>query len=391
MRACTAISEIRDPLDWTPEKSALFVDACREMALYHRASCPELRFLYERRGFDPESIRSEADIERIPAVGVTAMKYFLLTSMDPAASVLRLTSSGTRGQKTQVLFDQCSLDRVQRMMDVYLEQEGIVSKAPANYLVFNYDPDQAGDLGTAYTEKNQLRFAPVNDVLFAIRKNGAVERGGSSGGDWEFRKNEVYDRLVRYEREGLPVRIFAMPAFLFEFLEDLRARGLRPLRFATGSWILTGGGWKAAEDKKVSREAFRGMCLEAFGIDPAYQRDAYGMAEHCAPYLECREHRLHVAAFNRVLIRDPLTLRRVPDGEGGLLELVTPFNAMMPTLAILTTDYGRIHPEACRCGFRSPTFEILGRAGLSKHKGCAITAAEIVKSRAGRAEGERAR
>lgn len=170
-----------------------------------------------------------------------------------------------------------------------------------------------------------------------------------------------------------------MPAFLFEFVEWMRATNQRPFSFPAHSWIITGGGWKAAEDKKVTRETFRVLCHEAFGIPPAFQRDAYGMAEHCAPYYECREHRLHVPVYNRVIIRDPVTLDVLPNGQVGLMELVTPFNAMMPTLAILTTDYGRIHAEACGCGWRSPTFEILGRAGLTKHKGCALTASEIVR------------
>ena len=365
------ISEIESPLDWSPEKNEIFYAACREIGAFHVRENPVIEKLYARYEFSPESVRSEKDIAKIPAVGVTAMKYHLLMTLQPEVAVLKLTSSGTRGQKTQIWFDQASLDRVQRMMDVYFEQEGIVSKDLNNYFIFNYDPDDAGDLGIAYTEKNQMRFAPIAGHHFAIKKD--------STGNWVFDKNLALETLKRFEREGLPLRIFAMPAFLFEFVEWMRETGVEPMKFPETSWIITGGGWKAAEDKKVSRESFRQMCLDAFGIPLGRQRDAFGMAEHCAPYIECKEHRLHVPVYNRVIIRDPVTMEVLPDGEAGLMELVTPFNAMMPTLAIHTTDYGRIRPDACPCGFKSPTFEILGRAGLSKHKGCAITANEIVR------------
>ncbi len=103
------------------------------------------------------------------------------------------------------------------------------------------------------------------------------------------------------------------------------------------------------------------------------------MAEHSAPYMECRRHRFHVPAFNRVYVRDPETLKLLPSGKTGLLELVTPYNAMMPNLALLTTDLGFLDPRPCPCGYNSPTFTLVGRGGLTKNKGCAITAGEIVK------------
>jgi len=365
------ISAVHEPLHWSDEKHALFYRACRDIAAFHYEKNPVLRALYDRNGFQPRMLQSEADLARVPAINVTAMKYHLLLTLSEEQMVLKLTSSGTRGQKTQIWFDQASLDRVQRMMDVYLEQEGIVSARPNDYMIFNYDPDDAGDLGIAYSEKNQMRFAPVHDSYFAIKKDAS--------GAWQFDKQKSYDTLKRFAQSGCPLRIFAMPAFLFEFVDWMRTTGQTPFSFPEESWIITGGGWKAAEDKKVTREIFRGLCHEAFGIPPAFQRDAYGMAEHCAPYYECREHRLHVPVYNRVIIRDPVTLEVLPDGQTGLMELITPFNAMMPTLAILTTDYGRIHAGNCRCGWRSPTFEILGRAGLTKHKGCALTASEIVR------------
>jgi len=103
------------------------------------------------------------------------------------------------------------------------------------------------------------------------------------------------------------------------------------------------------------------------------------MAEHSAPYFECREHRFHVAVFNKLIIRDPETMEPLPKGEQGLMELITPFNAMMPTLALLTTDWAIEDAAPCPCGYNAPTFTLLGRAGISKHKGCAIHAEDIVK------------
>ncbi len=103
------------------------------------------------------------------------------------------------------------------------------------------------------------------------------------------------------------------------------------------------------------------------------------MAEHGAPYLECLRHRFHVPAYTRIFIRNPVTLEVLTPGARGLIELMTPFNAMMPTLAVLSTDLGFVDPDPCPCGYNSPTFTLSGRGGLKKHKGCAIHAGEIVQ------------
>lgn len=361
------ISRIKDPHIWSAGKAELMVSACREMALFHSRRSPELSALYRRRGFDPRSIRSEKDLARIPMLGVSAMKRYLLTSLPHDRASLKLTSSGTRGQKTQIWFDPDSLDRCQAMLSSQWAQEGLVSTEPANYLMFVYDPEEAKDLGIAFSDKNQQRFAPVAKTFYAIRKDSA--------GAWEFRKKETLETLRAYSRQGKPVRLFGIPSFVFEILGEMA----EPIALPAGSWMVTGGGWKAAEDKKVSRDYFRQKAAALFGLPLERIRDGYGMAEHSAPYLECRSHRFHVPAYNRILARDPVTSQVLPPGEKGLLELISPYNAMMPNLAILSTDWGLIDIQRCPCGYNSPTFTLLGRGGLSKHKGCAITASEIVR------------
>jgi len=366
-----AVCTGRDPLDWTPEKCALMVNACREMAFFHREHSPEIDWLYTKYRFDPGSLRNEEDIERIPTLGVTAMKYFLILSLPPEKAFLTLTSSGTKGQKTQVWFDRESLDRVQAQLRRLWEQEGLVSDEPANYLQLVYDPSEAQDLGIAFSVKNEQQFAPVARAYYAIRKDGK--------GEWEFRQKETIATLREFCREGRPVRITGITRFIFELLEALEKEPVPLPPLPPGSHLLTGGGFKAAEDRKITKEEFRALASRLLTLPEEHMRDGYGFAEHSAPYIECREHRFHIPVYNRIIPRDPLTMRALPPGEPGLLEFVTPFNAMMPTLALMSTDVGYVDRDECHCGWKSPTFTLLGRGGLVKHKGCAIHASEIVK------------
>ncbi|MBF0548277.1 MAG: hypothetical protein HQM08_27825 [Candidatus Riflebacteria bacterium] len=363
------ICRIEDPVNWEMEKMDSFVQACREMALFHKKSCPEINFVYKRHDFDPECIVAEGDIELIPPIGVTAMKYHLLLSRPPGEAALKLTSSGTKGQKTQIWFDEKSLERVQAMLGGLWKQEGLVSDKKTNYMMMVYDPEEAKDLGIAFSIRNQQRFAPEAQTYFSIRKD--------LNGNWEFNSKKAISKLEEFISEKKPVRIHGITSFIYELIEELLKVG--GVKLPPNSFLLTGGGWKAADDKKTSREYFRERAEMAFGIPSENIRDGYGMAEHSAPYIECKRHRFHVPVYNRVVVRDPESMVMLPPGKIGLLELVTPFNAMMPNLAVLSTDLGYIDPEVCPCGWNSPTFTIVGRGGISKHKGCALTASEIVR------------
>lgn len=367
------ICQIRDPLDWTPDKVEIMVQACREMATFHFEHSPIIKGLYKARNFDPRSITSKSNIADIPSLGVHAMKYNLVLSMPEDKAVLKLTSSGTKGMKTQIWFDENGLRRVQRMLDVLWEQEGLISDTPTNFVMFSYNPKYAPDLGTAFTKKNQMRFAKQqNKVHYVLDMN--------EKGEWEFNKHRAINVLKEFQDEGLPVRLHGMPGFIHEIILELQAREEK-IKLPPNSYMFTGGGWKAAEDKKVSRSEFRQEVEAVLGIIADNQRDGFGMAEHSAPYIECSHHSFHIPVYNRIIVRDPRDMKPLPDGETGLLEFVSPYNEMMPNLAILSTDLGYINTTACTCGRNSPTFTVVGRGGLTKHKGCAITASELVKRR----------
>ncbi|MBL7544889.1 MAG: hypothetical protein JNL11_13815 [Bdellovibrionaceae bacterium] len=365
--ASEQISRIKNPLTWTQEKNKLFVEACREMAEFHLAQSPDIQSLYAQKKFHPSHLQTLEDLVHLPSIGVQAMKYFLLLSQPESKSCLRLTSSGTNGQKTQIWFDEGSLQRVQAMLDGLWDQFGLVSTRPTNYLMMVYDPKSAEDLGIAFSIRNQQRFAPKKSEFFALQKNSSTQ--------WEFMIDGCIETLLKYSHEGLPVRICGIPSFIHDLTVAMKA----PISLPAGSYILTGGGWKAAEGKKISKEQFRKELSEKLGIPEENIRDGYGMAEHSAPYMECTHHRFHIPVYNRILVRDPETMHALPCGRIGLLELITPFNTMMPNLSVLSTDLGYIDTEPCPCGLTSDTFTLVGRGGLVKHKGCAITAAELTK------------
>jgi hypothetical protein len=144
------------------------------------------------------------------------------------------------------------------------------------------------------------------------------------------------------------------------------------------SWVQTGGGWKTHADEEIPKDDFRKLIEERLGIPSHHVRDLFGMVEHGIPYVDCELGNMHIPNFARVYIRSAKG-ELLPLGEKGLIHFICSYNRSYPCLSVLSTDYGKI--ENCSCSIGGPILKILGRAGKSKHKGCAIKATELLKEK----------
>ncbi len=195
---------------------------------------------------------------------------------------------------------------------------------------------------------------------------------------------------MRFDEEGLlktleayakdkdtPVRFIGFPAFMYEtalLLKDFK----RDFEFHKNSMVITAGGWKDKEEKKIPIDEFKDEMKECFGVERDRFRDIYGFVEHGVPYITCGEGHFHVPIYSLAFIRKPGSLEFLENGQKGLLHFLSPYNIAQQTISILSTDYGTVE-ENCSCGIERPYIKLLGRAGKQKHKGCAITASELLR------------
>ena len=112
------------------------------------------------------------------------------------------------------------------------------------------------------------------------------------------------------------------------------------------------------------------------GIPNERCRDGFGSVEHCIPYVECAEHKFRIPVYSRVLIRDVKTLKPLPEGEVGYLNFISPYITSVPAMSVLMGDLAIYHGGDDLNP--TPWFEIIGRAGTSKNKSCAIKASELL-------------
>ncbi len=367
--SCGDLFDIKDAFNHTKDTDELFKKAMNEALRWHASKCPDFKEFLALQGLT--NFKEDIEIEQIPPVMVTCFKEFKLASIPDERVKLELTSSGTGGRKSAIILDAKSYKRILKIVDNIFGSLGLLDrKQRVNYLCFTYDPKYAENVGTAFSDKILTGLTARRSVFYAIKWDEEKQ-------DFTFDVKATAQKLRAFAKRPEPVRILGFPAYLWEVCDWLEERGVT-LEFNKDSYVLTGGGWKMNKDKEVTKDIFKDRVSKVIGIKHENVRDMFGMVEHGIPYMDCEAGRLHVPIYGKACALEPETLQPVKNGEEGLLYLMTPYLTSYPSIALLTTDKAVIE-DNCPCGRNGNTIRIVGRAGLAKHKGCAINALELLK------------
>ncbi|MDR6162149.1 acyl-protein synthase [Pseudomonas fluorescens] len=362
------------PRPYCPDSApaGLFDRAMTEISRFHCDYTPGYSHWLNAHGLSPQNLNSLDDWSRLPPIFASFFKQHLLLS-STGTDALELTSSGTSGQKSRMRYDERSLARAQSMVaHIFRHYRWDTPDTPCNYLLLSYEPAGRITLGTSFTDQFLCRFARANRVVYALRNTGSGHQFDVFG---------VIAALQSFAEEGLPVRIFGFPAFLWQTLQRMQDTGVQDLQLPAGSLAFFGGGWKTQAAQEIPKQQLYAHIHRQLGIEPARCRDGYGAVEHAVPYIECARHRFHVPVYSRVLIRNPADLSLLPYGQPGLLGFVSPYITSSPAHAVVMSDLATLHPGAsCGCGLTGDWFELHGRAGTSAGRSCAMAAAELLGS-----------
>lgn len=366
-----ALCALPHPYRRDADSERLFDLAMAELSAYHCEKSPGYRDWLSANGLDPAKLDQVEDWSALPPIFANYFKQRLLLS-ESGEDALELTSSGTTGQKSRMRYDDRSIGAAQAMVDRIFDHYGWnTPDTPCNYLLLSYEPAGAITLGTAYTDQFLCKYAPVNRVVYGLRHTGSGN---------EFDPFGMIRALQEFAAEGLPVRIFGFPAFMWFTLERMREMGLPPLQLHPDSLVFFGGGWKTHAAEEIPKQRLYSRLTEQLGIPDHRCRDGYGSVEHPVPYVECPNHRFHVPVYARAYVRHPADFSVQPYGESGFLHLISPYITSSPAHSVALSDLAVLRPGSeCGCGIDSDWFELLGRAGTAKSRSCALAASELIK------------
>lgn len=359
------------PFEFTPATTPLFLKAMRGAMKIQAKRSKFLRSFYKLSVFDPDCLKSEKDIEKIPFVSVQALKERDLSFLPPGKIVLEIKSSGTSGQTSRMLLDKESLLRVRRMAWQVFKGLGLVDlERKYNYICFTYDPAYAGDVGTAWTDNLITDLTGKGEVFYAFKWDKAKK-------DFYFDIESSLAMLKKCRDENIPARLIGFPAFALKLTEEFRKKYSRAVKLNPVSSVITGGGWKTLQNEAMDKKVYRKVLADNLSIPVENIRDLFGMVEHGVPYVDCPEGNFHIPNYGRVIVRDPASLKPLAFGKKGLLQFITPYLTSYPSISILSGDFGEVRKK-CPCGIGGKILKIHGRAGVKKLKGCAVSASTML-------------
>lgn len=352
------------PYDTKKNVEKAFCDAMNESFDFHYKNNKLFRLNADR--FKTKYLTSYNDLKDYPYFFVNLFKSKRMCSVPTKKIKIRLSSSGTGGKKSYHYLDDISLMRIKLIVNNIFSSFNLTSKEKFNYLCFTYDPKKAKNIGTAFSDKLLTTLTHSKKIFYALKFDKKTK-------EFVFDEKECLDVLKKFEKSGLPLRILGFPAYIWKVLSEYKGN----FKFPENSAIITGGGWKLHTGEEVPKPIFKEMIANKLGISPHNIRDTFGMVEHGIPYLDCEYHNFHIPIYSYAIVRDPLTLKPLDYGEEGILHLFTPYMHSFPAISLLTTD--KVIMEInCPCGRKTPFFNITGRGGIKKHKGCAIKATELL-------------
>ncbi|MGE3707510.1 MAG: acyl-protein synthetase [Vicinamibacterales bacterium] len=340
-----------------PEKTAALLPRLRALTAHHHAACEPYRHVVDRV-FGGVERALAGGVEDQPFLPVSLFKSHVFKSVADEAVTKVLTSSGTTGQQVSRIFVDGETARAQSAVLVKVAQH-FLGKQRLPMIILDhaavlkdrrsFSARGAGILGMA-----QFGHKP----FYAFRDDMSLDADGLA----------AYVAAAAGKRILLFGFTFMVWAY---FVQALERSGLR-VDLSNGI-LIHSGGWKKLADLAVDAATFRNRLRELTGLPDVV--NFYGMVEQVGGvYFENPLHHLHAPIYSDVIIRDPITLKPLPDGEVGLIQVVSCLPTSYPGHSLLTEDLGVIRGcDVPGLDMKGRCFDVIGRVAKSELRGCSDT------------------
>jgi phenylacetate-coenzyme A ligase PaaK-like adenylate-forming protein len=182
--------------------------------------------------------------------------------------------------------------------------------------------------------------------------------------------------LEKIEKEKKRVNIAGPPFWLNRILDKMKKEGKKVS--LPDSQVLTGGGWKAEEDKRAPEESFREKVKEVLGIPDERYHDVYAMSECSSVFLSCEGHYKHVPPTIIPFVLDE-DLNQIGYNKFGRFAFIDPVPDSYPGF-IITGDKVKLLKKCPVCNREGPVLDIeVTRLPGVEGRGCAAVMAELMQ------------
>ena len=289
----------------------------------------------------------------MPYLSVNLFKQTSLCSVKKSERFKTITSSGTSGQKSEIILDKKTAS---------LQQKALL-KISENFL--------GNDRLPMIIVDNEKILS--NKKLFSAR--GAAILGFSIFGK---EKCFILNEKLELDKQKLDLFIkkykyskFLIFGFTYQIWKYL-INNNKKINIKNKSIVLHGGGWKKMQDISVNNSIFKKKLKKIINTESVI--NYYGMVEQVGSiFMECNHGYFHCSNLSDIIIRNE-NFDVVSNGSSGIIQILSILPWSYPGQNILTEDIGIIHGEDdCKCGRNGKYFSIIGRIPKSEIRGCSDT------------------
>jgi hypothetical protein len=340
------------------EKEAVLLAELTRLGRHHRQRSSDYarltRVLFPG-GNEPHTLAE------IPYLPVALFKERLLSSVPESEIFKILESSGTTGQTPSRIV----LDRETAQLQTLALSRIMTSVLGPNRLPMILV--ETADLIRDRRQFNARAAGLLGMINFGRNHFYALDS------NLELLLPQLKDFLQRFG--GEPFLIFGFTFLVWSrFYQPLVDAGLD----LSNGILVHSGGWKKLQEQAVSAADFRAALRKSMGLTRVY--NFYGMVEQVGSvFLEGDDGYLYPPNFADVIVRDPYTFEVLPDGQSGVLEVLSALPRSYPGHCLLTEDLGIVHAvDSSSCGRLGKAFSVLGRIPQAELRGCSdVIAAKV--------------
>ncbi|MFA7402899.1 MAG: hypothetical protein WC007_02810 [Pelobacteraceae bacterium] len=307
----------------------------------------------------PIKVEHAQSIAELPYIPVSAFKRNPPLALVPAEKYQRiLLSSATTDQvPSRIAIDALTAKRMTRGVVAILRD--FIGSDRRPYLIVDSAESNAASATLGARGAAIRALSPfATEAVYCLK-----------GGNLDIDDEAL--QLFIEQHGDKPVIIYGFTSILWtKLIQPLITKGKTlGLRQAV---ILHSGGWKKLIDESVSKETFNTSVSHVIGCQEIKIIDYYGMVENLGIiYPDCAAGNKHAPVYGAVVIRDPLTLKPVPAGGTGIVQVCSALPASFPGHLLLTEDMATVIAEdGCSCGRPGIAFRFVGRIAKAEVRGC---------------------
>jgi phenylacetate-coenzyme A ligase PaaK-like adenylate-forming protein len=235
----------------------------------------------------------------------------------------------------------------------------------------------------------EIYYDIVDDVKAAIDREINTElirrsmlsatQKGIKASITNYAKDRIYKKMIKdiikwleiHHKRKTTIALVGAPFILLTVMKELRNQG-KTFDFSDRGGVITGGGWKVHEQKRMPAEDFRKQVKEMLGINPEHCLDGYGMVEGNGWMIHCPEgHYFHIPhSYYHAMVLDE-EFKPVGFNEYGRFAFLDGTTYSYPGF-IITGDRVRMLKRCPVCDRPGPVFEPeVTRVAGKEMRGCA--------------------